>query len=35
MEDKENITSIIGFYYGEPIIEVTKLFRGKLSALFE
>ena len=35
MEDKNNITSVIGFYYGEPNEEATKLYQGKLSASFE
>jgi hypothetical protein len=35
MEDKDNTTSVVGFYYGEPDEEATKLYRGKLSAHFE
>lgn len=35
MEDKKNITSVIGFYYGEPNDEATKTYQGKLSAYFE
>ena len=35
MEDKGNTTSVVGFYYGEPDEEATKMFRGKLTAHFE
>jgi hypothetical protein len=35
MEDRGKSTAVVGFYYGEPDEESTKLFRGKLSASFE
>ncbi|WP_037329980.1 hypothetical protein [Anaerovibrio lipolyticus] len=35
MEDKKNMTSVVGFYYGDPDEEATKIFRGKLTAEFE
>ena len=33
MEDKKNITSVVGFYFGEPDEEATRIFRGKLTAV--
>ena len=35
MEDKENTTSVVGFYFGEPNDEDTREFRGKLTAEYE
>jgi hypothetical protein len=33
--DRGKSTAVVGFYYGEPDEEATKLYRGKLSAYFE
>lgn len=35
LEDKNNSTSVVGFYYGKPRDDLTKLYYGKLKAIFD
>ena len=35
MEDADNKTAVVGFYYGDPNEEATKTYYGKLVAEYE
>lgn len=35
LEDTERFTKVVGFYYGEPDEEATKIYYGKLVAKYE
>lgn len=35
LEDKNNSTSVVGFYYGKPRDDLTKKYYGKLKVIFD